>query len=1163
MNSRRIRVGSGMSQFCVAVSSKRFFVCLATLLVVLAAVSSAQTAGTGAIAGTVADSAGAVVAGAAIKVTDVTTGEIRTAVSGPDGSYIVALLHPANYRVEVSKKGFKVSENESIPVHVTETVKLNVELVVGTETEVVNVAANSEALKTEESTLGNVVDETAVNALPLVTRNYTQILGLSPGVSAEIFNAGEIGRGGVDDALVTGGSSYQDNNFQMNGVEIDDLQNSGHYSGGVATPNPDSIQEFKVQTSQYDASYGRDAGASVNVLTKAGSNAWHGSVWEYFRNEDLNANDYFRKQTNQPRGVLRQNQFGFTAGGPILKDKLLFFTSYQGTRQQNGIDPNCSSSVVLPVLTNDRSAAGLAASVDSTTAFGGMDILGRPVDASNVSAQAQALFNLKLPNGQYVVPNPQQVISDPQTGLPEGFSTFSSACPYTENQFITNLDWLQNEKSTIQGRFFYADSQGTFTLPLTQIYGSTLPGAPLKNPQDFRNFSLTHTYTFTSKLVNQAEIGYHRTFSGTDQSFPFSYSDIGALAPAFDNGRPVIQVFGGFNIGGNGQTVILGQNTYVAQDTVSWIRGRHSFRFGGGLTRAQDNMSAFQFAGYAVFANYPGLMLGQAPLNPLATEDFAGLAQRNWRVWDSNAYVQDDIKLTPRLTVNVGFRFERIGDFGEKNGRNATMDPALIDPNPPASGSLNGIVVSSNFPGTRPAGVISSGNDLGIKGVGQNTLNPRVGFAWSIPGTQRVVVRGGYGVYHQRATGQMYLQQISDQPFGLIQVVSPVLTGDFSNPFPPDPGAFPQFVPYVPYPGPTLSPYVLDRNLRPPMFQRYSLGVQTQIARDFVLEVNYVGMRGTHMVLTRDINQASLASASNPIRGETTNTDFNIPLRVPYEGFSAGSFSNIQSTGFAWYNALEATLNKRFSHGLQFLASYTFARDLANVYGSTSGANGGLQVGDNNNPRADYGPDWFVRPQRLVVSAVYALPGPGNRRSLLGEALGGWKLAGVTTIQSGHLLPLLNISSTNAYGALYDFAEVTPGCRIATSGSTTSRLNGWINQNCIAPYPVIGDPEPPGTCLNPDPSGNCPAVATAFGNSRMGILHGPSQVNTDLSIIKQFALGLNDHTNLEFRTEFFNAFNHPIFSDPDIYVSDGPSFGRITSTASNLRIMQFALKLSF
>ena len=974
-----------------------------------------------------------------------------------------------------------------------------------------------------------------------------------------MFNAGELGRGGVDDSLVTGGGAASDNNFQMNGVEINDMQGSGHFSGGVATPNPDSIQEFKVQTSQYDASYGRNAGANVDVLTKTGSNAWHGNVWEYFRNEDLNANDYFRNETGEPRGLLRENQFGFALGGPIKKDKLLFFTSYQGTRQHNGIDPSCSSSAILPVLTADRSAAGLAAAVGPDTAFGGFDPLGRPVTAANVSSQAQELFNAKLPNGQYVIPNPQvlQMGTDPVTGQPEpqGFSTYSSSCPYSEDQFITNLDWLQNAKSTFQGRFFFANSQATFTLPVGFSFAGTLPGSPTANPQNFRNFSLTHTYLFSTHLVNQAEIGFHRTYAGTNQSFPLTYSDIGSSVPSFDNARPVIAVFGGLSVGGNGQSLILGQNTYVFQDTLSWIHGRHSFRLGGGLTRAQDNLSSFQYGGYSIFLSYPGLLLGLPPYNPFETEDLAGITPRNWRVWDGNLYAQDDIKLTPRLTVNFGFRYERLGDFGEINGRNASMNPALINPNPPSGGSLAGIVVSDNFPGTIPAGVTTSGNNMGINGTGQNTLNPRVGFAWSLPGNDRVVFRGGYGVYHQRATGQPYLQQLSNQPFGLIRVVAPDYTNGFANPFPPDPGAFPQFSPYSL--GTSLSPVIIDLNLRPPVFQRYSLNVQTQIGRDFVLEIGYAGMRGTHMLVFRDINEAPPATAENPIRGETTTTLANIPLRVPYQGFSAGSMYDIQSNGFAWYNALQASLSKRFSHGLQFLASYTWSSDLANVWGSTNQPNGGVAYGDNNNPRADYGPDIFVRPQRFVLSAVYELPGPSKRHSLLGETLGNWKLAGVGTFQSGHRLPLLNNDTSNAYGIVMDFAEIVPGCQIATSGSTTHRLNNWINQNCIAPYPIIGDPEPPGSCGLP----TCPAIATAFGNSRMGILRGPDQLNTDLSLIKLFPV--TERTNVEFRTEFFNAFNHPIFSDPDNTVSDGPSFGHITTTASNPRVIQFALKVNF
>ena len=606
----------------------------------------------------------------------------------------------------------------------------------------------------------------------------------------------------------------------------------------------------------------------------------------------------------------------------------------------------------------------------------------------------------------------------------------------------------------------------------------------------------------------------------------------------------MIAVFGGLSVGGNGQTVTVGEGTFVFQDTLSWTHGRHSFRFGGGATYAQDNLSGFKYGGYAIFLNYPGLLLGQAPYNPFETLDLAGVTSRNWRVWDGSFFAQDDFKVTSRLTLNLGFRFERLGDFGEINGRNASMDPALIDPNPPPGGTLDGIVVSDNFPGTRPAGVTSSGNDLGSKALGriQSTRASALHGACPEPTGSFSAAATESTISAQR--GQPYLQQVANQPFGLLRTVEPVLANSFADPFPADPGSFPQFIPYSPT-APPLSPIIIDPNLRPPVFQRYSLNLQTQLARDLVLEVGYAGMRGTHMLVFRDINEASLASAADPIRGETTNTVMNVPLRVKYQGFSSSGMYDIQSNGYAWYNSLQASLSKRFSHGLQFLASYTFARDLANVLGSTIQPNGGILVGDNNNPRTDYGPDEFVRPHRFVLSAVYEFPSPKYSHAVVGQMLRGWKLAVVSTVQSGHLLPVLNNSATNAYGIVQDFAELVPGCRLSTSGSTTARLNNWINQSCIAPYPVIGDD----------------GMATAFGNSRMGILHGPGQANTDLSVIKMFPLW--ERTNLEFRSELFNVFNQVNFQDPDNTVSDGPSFGHITSTLSNPRIVQFALKLSF
>jgi hypothetical protein len=1134
---------------------------LALFAGLVAAMGYAQTAATGAISGMVTDPSGAVVSGAQVTVRNLSTGASVTAISSASGGYLVPLLPPGTYQLEVSKHGFRVSKYPSITVNVTETAPLNVRLSLGSVNETVEVGTSAELVQTESSALGHVINGTEVQTLPLVTRNYTQILGLSPGVSAEIFNAGEIGRGGIDDNLVVSGGHASDNNFQMNGVEINDLQGSGHFSGGVAIPNPDSIQEFKVQTSQFDASYGRDAGGNVDVVTKTGTNNFHGSLWEFFRNEALNANDYFRNQTDQPRAVLRQNQFGFTFGGPIKRDKLLFFLSYQGTRQKNGVDQSCSSSVILPLLTSDRSPAGLAAAVGPNTDFGGGDLLGRTVapDGSNISPATVALLNLTLPNGEFVIPNPQIVRTNPVTGLLQGFSTFSDPCKFNEDQFMTNFDWQQSSNGTLQVRFFFANSQQSTTLPTTHVLGaSSIPGFPSQNPQRFRNFSLSHTFVFNPHLVNQAQFGFHRTFTRVLQSEPFSYSDIGVTAPSFDNATPVIAVGGGVNIGGNGQSVQLAQNTFVVQDNLFWTRGRHSFRFGGSLSRMQDNFTHFTLGGILVFLDYPSLFIGQAPLDPFLVEDLAGLSDRAWRVLDASAYVQDDYKVTSRLTLNLGFRYERLGAFGDSLGRNSTVDLSLLNPNPPAGGSLEGIVVSDNFPGTPPAGVVSSGNTFGIKGNGQNTLNPRLGFAWRLPGTERLVLRGGYGVYHQRASGQPYLQQVTNQPFGLLRAILPNLTAGFDNPFPPDPGPFPQFFPYSP--STQLSILTLDANVRPPILQRYSMNLQSQLTTDMVFQVGYAGMRGTHMLVVRTPNQAALASASNPIRGETTNTLANLTLRVPYQGWSINQMNFIQSTGFAWYNSLEASLRKRFSHGLQFLASYTFARDLSNTSNNTTGVNGGTVFGDQNDPRRNYGPDNFVREHRFVFSGVYELPALKGRRPLVRTVLGGWKLAGVTTIQSGQRLTVSDQNINSVYGVASDFAAITPGCEINKSGSVTSKLTNFFNTTCFtnASYPVVGDPE-----FDPA-TGTVHPVATGFGNSSVGMVRGPGQFNTDLSVIKTFTVPWpNETANVEFRTEFFNAFNQAVFANPDVVVADGPSFGQITSTASNPRLIQFALKLNF
>ncbi len=1139
---------------------------LVWILVLIEAVALAQTAGTGAIVGIVTDESGAVVSNASIKAINEATGETREVNASASGNYSLPLLPPGTYRIEASKSGFKVSTYHGVRVNVTETNTLKIALQVGSVREIVDVKSAGEQLQIDTSTLGRVTDSQVVESMPLVTRNYTQIIALSPGVSADVMNAGELGRGGGSDgsdAFVAAGGSNNDNNFQMNGVEINDFQQSGSFSGGVAVPNPDAIQEFKVQTGQYDASYGRDAGANVNVVTKSGTNKFHGSMFEFFRNDALNANEWFRNQNKQPRQLLRQNQYGMTFGGPIVKDKLFFFTSYQGTRQSNGVDPTCSTTFTTPPLTNDRSAAALGALFYQQPTFI-QQIVGAPVgpsvaqDGSNISPQALALLQMKLPNGQYLIPTPQRVDTT-QPFDSQGSYSASIPCTFYEEQFMTNADWNQSDTNQWQVRFFFANSSQQNSLPTANLGGSTAPGFPYDTRQHFRNFSFSYNHTFSNNLLNQAEVGYHRQYSNDSQQEAFRYSQIGVTTYGIFDQQPEIYTAGLPTLGGNGQTVILAQNTYVAQDTLAWQKGHHTLRFGGGVTRPQTNQTTFQYLGGILFLSVPDFLLGQAGTpyglpfgNVYGSLDAPLNGARAWRVLDANTYAQDDYKVTSRLTLNLGLRYERLGAVSDALGHLANFNMNTANPNP-GSGSLEGFVVPSNYNGPPlPPGVQKLNSKLVIAGKGQNTWNPRFGFAWRVPQTERLVVRGGYGLFHQHVTGQPTLQMILNQPWGLLREQ----LGSDPNATFADPFAFPgqnyNLPAFTPYSSTSqFSQFTFANNFQPALIQRYSLNAQAALTRDMMLEVGYIGARGQHLMEQLQPNQALQASMSHPVNGQTDNTLANLPQRIPFPGFSTSSWQQIDSEGTSRYNALEASLTKRFSRGLQLLASYTWAKEIASDLTASTGVNGGVTYGNQLDPRARSGPDYFLRPQRFVVSYVYDLPFFKDRGALVRTALSGWKIAGVTQLQSGHQLYALNTNAFNVYGingADSDYAEVTPGCAVATSGQIQKKLNNFINQSCFAaPYPTVSADG-----------------GTDFGNSRPGILRGPAQNNTDLSLIKEFRVPWpNDEASVEFRAELFNAFNHPQFGDPGLMVDNPSTFGIINSTIVAPRITQFALKLSF
>jgi Carboxypeptidase regulatory-like domain/TonB dependent receptor len=1155
--------------------TRRWLRCLASAIALMLCITvNAQTTSTGALTGVMLDPSGAALSGMVVTIVNENTGRSKSTISDRQGRFSFLLLSPGKYEVSVeTTKSDGIENHETVNVSVTETAYLELHLRLATVFQSINVSADAVMVRTDTSALGNVVNETATSSLPLVTRNFAQIASLSPGVSTGVYNAGELGLGGTalsqiaksNDGIYVHGARSYDNNFQIDGMSASDVQGSAAGSGGIPIPNPDSLQEFKVQTGLYDAAYGRYGGANISVITKTGSNTFHGTVFEFLRNDVLNANDFFLNQTGQPRPVLKQNQFGLALGGPIKKDKVLFFGSYQGTRQTNGIAAGqsrtaCTASLAEPPLTNDRSAAELG------RMFGGMKgvqggIAIKP-DGSNLNPAALALLNFKLPDGSFLIPTPQ-TIDATRPFTQQGFSVFSEACHFNENQFLTNLDYLPRPNSKISARLFLADDDETVTFPGNGLNpAGNIPGFPSPSDSGFRVISLAHTYGFHNAWLNQARIGYVRTTTSTAAMTPFKWSDVGVAEGemSHNNELPSLSIVGSASIA-SGFPRIIAQNSYVISDDFSFIRGIHTVRVGGSLIRLQDNVNLVGLGSFLQFLSWPDFLLGLSAngngtsfSNVFASFDDFGLTNREFRVWEGAGFVQDDARLHKSFTLNLGLRYEHLGQFGDLLGRNASFDIAKANANPPPSGSVAGYVVASNFPGVPPGGVVRANNTFGNDGAGQNTLAPRVGFAWQIlPRIRQLVLRGGYGTYYSRPTGQAFYQNVFGAPFSVFRLNAGVANAGatFQAPFPqpfPTPSSFPFFPEYSPSSATTI--YSVAPGFRPALIQQYSLNVQVEPRDGWLLEIGYVGTRGTHLVRQRSLNQAQSASAINPIRGVIANTLADIPLRVPILGVPADSLQEMETEGSSWYNGLEASLTKRFQHGIQFLASYTLSKTLdtdGSDINSTSSGNA-LTLGDQNSPRQRWGRASFDRTHRFVFSTTWTLPSPagGTQRVLLG----GWALAAIATVQSGSALTVADTNSTNVFGISEDRAQLSGTCsknQLVSRGPVQSKLTSYFNPSCFTTPPVIG----------------ADGIGTGFGDSATGLVNGPGQANLDVAFSKSVVVNWPvEKSSIQLRAEFYNALNHPQFSNPDANFTS-PTFGVISSTAVNPRVGQLALKFTF
>lgn len=1154
--------------------------CFALLFFFSQSLSAQITAEKGAIRITVTDPQGASVDGAKVSINSKTRAA-QTKQSNPDGSVVFPLLDPGSYEVTVESPNFRRTVLHDVAVHVTEVTNLSVTMELGEVTSEVVVSADAvQTVNTSNATLGNVLPEKILQDLPLSTRNFTFLLALNAGTSQTLPDATQAGRG--EAVINVAGQRGTANNLVINGTDSNELLSNNF--GTVPIPSPDSLEEFRVQTSLYDASQGKTSGGNVDVITRGGTSTYHGEAYEFFRNDDMNSNLYFFNATGSPRPELRQNQFGGNFGGPLpavvkqLKDTF-FFASYEGTRQINGVAGAAQAS--FPVLPAQRTEANIE------NAFG--------LAPGSLDPVTLALLNAPGKFNGFLIPS--------GNGTPGTFgeATFSEPLLYNEDQFNVNVDHNINTKNKISERFFYSNSNTINPLGGQDPQSSTNNSFGSGNvvPVQNRLATLSWTSTISSNLINEARFGYNRiTFSnmadptatlasvGMTRFNSATNPEIPALA-TFD----INPEFGGASTNFDQQDI---DNTFHFADTLSWTRGKHTFRFGVEQRRYQINLfNNFAENGFLLFDSFQSFLLGN--LNNGEAFVGTGITNRAFRGNDIAGYFQDDWKVTRRLTLNLGLRYDYIGPLTDTKDRVGNFDPSRLDiiaRQNAGPGLLNGFILPSgaNF-----------GSIQGTPGVSRSTLYsnsphnfaPRVGLAWDVQGDGKTSVRAGYGIYYIRTSGQTLLQLITSQPFYQLSANVFGATGapPLSDPFPTLPQVS-QFPIYSTPPSlaavnafgdPTFNGNVLAlnpfaRNLVTPYVGNWNLTVQRELPKHYYIEVGYIGSQGVHLIDSLQRNQALLANAANPIviggangvpqTTITTNSINNVEARAGVLGFDAGGGLNaVTDLGHSSYNAFIFTVNHRTGN-LFLQASYTFSKSMDNESG---GFDQDLGAADGNqlDIRAQRAVSDFNVPQRIVAAYEYAIP--GFKSGALRYALGDWSIGGLTTFQSG--LPAsitcpncaTNLFGSNS-GVTYPTlvgskADLMLSGRPQNFTGTTGVFNSSVlaNTQSLAPGTVVS-----GLNIYGGPGNQSftigPGGGSLFGDLGRNIVHGPFEQNWDMYLSKKFPL--TEKFNLTFRAEAFNVFNHPNFVITNTAFGT-PSFGVYSSTVGNPRILQLALKFGF
>lgn len=1080
----------------------------------------------GSFRGTVTDQSGSAAPGARLRITNVGTSVSLDAVANDSGEYVVPNVAPGVYNLRVSLEGFETLETQGVTLLVNQNATLDFTLKPGSVNQEVTVTGEAPLANTTNATVGTVIATDAIVDLPLNGRQFTQLALLTPGAAPQ--GSGQQGffeihsdYGAVSPAV--NGARPEMNNFTIDGVEDNEL----FFDFAAINPPPDALREFNVQTNMSSGQYGRAAGANVNIVTQSGGNQFHGAAWEFLRNTHLDARNFF----NPTVSTFHQNQFGGTLGGPIVKNKLWGFGWYEGFRKTLG-------STILELVPTSAQLQGNLSGLPPiynpfTTRQTGTDAQGNPIFArdpfpgnqipgAQLNATALAVANLIYPQPNYVGNGVNYLDSEPVVTR--------------TNQFGIRIDAALSSKSNLFGR--YTQDVSSRVLP------TGIPKSPTDQQGLARQVVLGYTRTFGPTAVLDIRGQYLRTEIGLLGFFPdpsFLTSN-GLLKdwPAQTGLRPVLPGFSisdAAGIPGTPQSLPGDPiNNWEYSGTFTKVLSKHTISTGASLvhTWVLDNCTYAS----ATFNNLPtsdpqntsstGSGLASYLLGvPSAATDLRGTAEQRLRGNYYGAFVDDVWKATSKLTVTLAARYDYAAPLVDTLGRQGTLD--RVNSTPTKTVWLIDQSAKPPVDITTSPATVQRVRD-GIFEPDRRNISPRVGLAYRI--SSNTAIRSGYGIFYDfNQSNVQDTQDIMGQwPFGFPFITPPNLNQPTAaNPNPQyvlGSGVFPPFVPGA---TPPSSPgFAAARDNRRPYVQVWNLGIEQSIGGGWLFSVTYLGSKGTHMIVTPVVNIAPTPGAGNP------QDRVALPQFSPFE--VTGAWGNSS------YHSAQIKIQRRMSHGLNFLSSYTWSKSID----IQSAAHGSAQPGEGIQNGLNFGADRaasdFDLRHNFVFSGIYELPFGEGKRISSGHSgfdryfLGGWKIDGILSLHTGFpfnlYVPYDNANTGS--GTLGSTERPSLVGQLHPSGFKPS-LSAWFNTSAVA------------------------AIPYTYGNLGRNVLRQDGLKNIDFSISKETRI--RENQRIEFRSEFFNLFNHPNFGPPDGNISD-PTFGQVLS-AGNPRFIQFGLKYVF